>query len=416
MALMYLLPGQMDYMRRQGYDVLMISADGKEREKVIQTENCPHLIVPMTRKITPLQDLKCLFQLIKIFRKEKPDIVHTHTPKAGLLGMIAAKICRVKIRIHTVAGLPMMVENGNKYKLLKFIEKLTYSAANQVWPNSNSLKEFITEKKLARPEKLSIIAKGSTNGINIDKFNENNILPAKLQEIKTAINYNAANTYLLCMGRLVKDKGIVELINVFKNISNSNPTIKLLLVGDFEASLDPLPELTLEEIKNNSSIIHISWTTDVEYFMHLADNFVFPSHREGFPNVLLQAGAMNLPIICSRIPGNVDIVENNETALIFDKGNESQIQSLILQAVNQKEKMLGMASKLKQVICTDYPRAFIWQQVLQRYSFLEKSYRPSTFSIKGMSAKIQNFKNQLSFPLPTTLYTFPEESMINKSA
>ena len=416
MALMYLLPGQMDFMRRQGYDVLMISADGKEREKVMESENCPHLIVPMTRKITPLQDLKCLYQLIKIFRKEKPDIVHTHTPKAGLLGMIAAKICRVKIRIHTVAGLPMMVEKGNKYKVLKFVEMLTYSAANQVWPNSNSLKEFITSNKLTRPEKLSIIAKGSTNGINTDKFNENNILPQKLQEIKTAINYNEANTYLLCMGRLVKDKGIVELINVFKNISGSNSKLKLLLVGDFEASLDPLPEATIQEIKTNASVIHISWTTDVEYYMHLADNFVFPSHREGFPNVLLQAGAMKLPIICSRIPGNIDIVENNETALIFDAGNESQIQSLILQALNQKEKMLGMATKLKQIICTEYPRTFIWQQLLHRYSFLENSYRPSAFSIKGMNAKIQNFKNQLTFPLPTTLYTFPEESMINNSA
>lgn len=416
MSLMYLLPGQMDFMKKQGYDVLMISADGKERRKVMETENCPHTIVPMTRKITPLQDLKCLFQLIKIFRKEKPDIVHTHTPKAGLLGMIAAKICRVKIRIHTVAGLPMMVEKGNKYKVLKFVEKLTYSAANHVWPNSNSLKEFITSKKLTRPEKLSIIAKGSTNGINTDKFNENNILPQKLQEIKTAINYNAAHTYLLCMGRLVKDKGIVELINVFKNISGLNPNLKLLLVGDFEASLDPLPEATIQEIKTNASVIHISWTTDVEYYMHLADNFVFPSHREGFPNVLLQAGAMKLPIICSRIPGNIDIVENNETALIFDAGNESQIQSLILQALNQKEKMLVMAAKLKQIICTEYPRTYIWQQLLQRYSFIENSYRPSSFSLQGINARLHNLKNQLSFPLSNTLYNFPDESMIKKSA
>ena len=416
MSLLYLLPGQMDFMKKQGYEVLMISADGKERATVMEAENCPHTIVPMTRKITPFQDLKCLIQLIKIFRTEKPDIVHTHTPKAGLLGMIAAKICRVKIRIHTVAGLPMMVEKGTKYKILKFVEKLTYGAANHVWPNSNSLKEFITSKKLARPEKLSIIAKGSTNGINTDKFNENSIVPEKLQEIKTSINYSVANTYLLCMGRLVKDKGIVELINVFKNISNSNPALKLLLVGDFEAALDPLPEATIQEIKTNSSIIHISWTNDVEYYMHLADNFVFPSHREGFPNVLLQAGAMKLPIICSRIPGNIDIVENNETALIFDAGNESQIQSLILQAVNQKEKMLGMAVKLKQIICTEYPRTYIWQQLLQRYSFIENSYRPSAFSLQGFNIRVQNFKNQFSFPLPTTLYTFPEESMINKSA
>ena len=121
MSLLYLLPGQMDFMKKQGYEVLMISADGKELPDVIEREKCRHIIVPMTRKITPFQDLKCLLKLIKIFKTEKPDIVHTHTPKAGLLGMIAAKICFVKIRIHTVAGLPLMAETGFKYQLLKSI-------------------------------------------------------------------------------------------------------------------------------------------------------------------------------------------------------------------------------------------------------------------------------------------------------
>ena len=138
MALKYLLPGQMHFMQQQGFTVLMISADGKERADVMENEQCPHIIVPMTRQITPVQDLKCLLKLIKIFKREKPDIVHTHTPKAGLLGMLAARICFVKVRIHTVAGLPLMVEKGGKLALLAFIEKLTYAAANQVWPNSNS--------------------------------------------------------------------------------------------------------------------------------------------------------------------------------------------------------------------------------------------------------------------------------------
>lgn len=148
MALGYLLPGQMRFMAGNGFDVLMISADGKELAAVIENEKCRHIIVPMTRKITPFQDVTCLIRLIKIFRKEKPDIVHTHTPKAGLLGMLAAKVCGVKIRIHTVAGLPLMAESGFKYRLLKFIERLTYAAANQVWPNSQSLFNFISEKKL----------------------------------------------------------------------------------------------------------------------------------------------------------------------------------------------------------------------------------------------------------------------------
>jgi len=218
MALRYLLPGQMRFMAANGFDVLMISADGKEFAEVTEQEQCRHIIVPMTRKITPFQDTRCLLQLIRIFSKEKPDIVHTHTPKAGLLGMLAAKFCGVKIRIHTVAGLPLMVEKGFKYQLLKFIEKITYAAATQVWPNSNSLLKFISAKKLVNPAKLGIIGKGSTNGINVNRFSKAALDEKICTEIKGLVGYSAENKYLLCIGRLVVDKSIVELVNVFKQL------------------------------------------------------------------------------------------------------------------------------------------------------------------------------------------------------
>ena len=163
MALRYLLPGQMRFMAANGFDVLMISADGKELAAVIELEKCRHIIVPMTRKITPVQDLKCLIRLIKVFKNERPDIVHTHTPKAGLLGMWAAKLCGVKIRIHTVAGMPLMVEKGIKLRLLTFIEKLTYKAANHVWPNSGSLYNYISEHKFTTAKKLQIVGRSFTN-------------------------------------------------------------------------------------------------------------------------------------------------------------------------------------------------------------------------------------------------------------
>ena len=335
MALRYLLPGQMHFMANNGFDVVMISADGKELAEVIAKEQCRHIIVPMTRKITPLQDLKCLLRLIKIFRKEKPDIVHTHTPKAGLLGMMAAKFCGVKVRIHTVAGLPLMVEKGFKHQLLKFIEKLTYACAVQVWPNSNSLMQFIIKNKLCKTAKLSIIAKGSTNGIQLNRFNKENLQPEIIDEIKTQINYSANNIYLLCIGRLVVDKGIGELVHVFTQLQKANDNLVLILVGEYETTLDPLPSETLHEIEINPSIIHINWTTQVEYYMKLADLFVFPSHREGFPNVLLQAGAMGLPVICSHITGNIDIVTNNETGLIFDSGNEQQMLKQTLRTISE---------------------------------------------------------------------------------
>ena len=370
MALRYLLPGQMRFMADNGFDVLMISADGKELAAVIENEQCRHIIVPMTRKITLLQDLKCLFQLIQIFRQEKPGIVHTHTPKAGLLGMLAAKICGVKIRIHTVAGLPLMAESGVKYRLLKFIEKLTYAAANQVWPNSQSLLNFISEKKLCKPTKLKMIAQGSTNGINLNRFSKSSLDGKITEEIKAQINYLVQHKYLLCIGRLVADKGITELVHVFTQLQKNNTDLKLILVGEFEETLDPLPAATLHEIAMNPSIIHIGWTNYVEYYLRLAHYFVFPSHREGFPNVLLQAGAMGLPIICSRITGNIDIVTHNETGLIFECGNEPEMINLLQYAITYPERMNSMAKQLQEDITQNYRQENIWQKMLEAYKTL----------------------------------------------
>lgn len=370
MALRYLLPGQMRFMSGNGFDVLMISADGKELADVIANEQCRHIIVPMTRKITPWQDLKCLLQLIRIFKKEKPGIVHTHTPKAGLLGMLAAKFCGVKVRLHTVAGLPLMVETGFKYQLLKWIEKITYAAASQVWPNSHSLKQFILENKLCDPAKLRIIAKGSTNGIDITRFNKGSLDKNMIEAVKAQVQFSSHNTYLLCIGRLVKDKGIVELVHVFTQLQKENNRLRLMLVGEYESTLDPLPADILNEIKSNSAIIHINWSNQVEYFMHIANYFVFPSHREGFPNVLLQAGAMELPIVCSRITGNVDIVAHEQTGLIFKSGDEQEMRHLLEYALAHPEQMQAMAKQLHEEIAINYRQQNIWQNLLQAYKTL----------------------------------------------
>jgi len=370
MALHVLLPGQMKFMSENGFKVIMISADGENLDKVIENEKCQHIIVPMTRKITPWQDLLCLFQLIKIFRKEKPDIVHSHTPKAGLLGMMAAKISGIKIRIHTVAGLPLMEESGLKYALLKQIEKITYSVANHVWPNSNSLYNFIKKNNLADAYKLKVIGQGSTNGVSITRFNKETLDKNFLTVIKGNINYDTASVYLLCIGRLVKHKGIVELVNVFSLLKKNYPHLKLILVGIFESSLDPLPKKILKQIVDDPCIINVGWSDNAEYYMSLAHYFVFPSYREGFPNVLLEAGAIQLPVICSNIPGNTDIIIHNETGLLFEKKNEKDMYQKLKYALDNPKKMLSMANKLQHYIKFWYEREMYWKILLEEYNKL----------------------------------------------
>ena len=171
---------------------------------------------------------------------------------------------------------------------------------------------------------------------------------------------------------MVKDKGIEELIRVFLDLQKTNK-LQLVLVGPFEPTLDPLSTETMATISTNKSIIHINWSDEVEYYMALSDIIVHPSHREGFPNVILQAGAMQLPVVCSNIPGNTDIIQHNKTGLIFEVKNETDLYKTLKFAIENKERMQQIASELYNEIKLRYDRERIHEQILNNYNSLLKT-------------------------------------------
>ena len=365
-SLKLLLSGQMKFMKDAGWEVIMVSADGKEINEIVKKEGCPHVVIPFTRKITPFHDLVCLWQLYNLIKKEKPDIVHTHTPKAGLLGMLAAKMAGVRTRIHTVAGLPYMVAEKQKKSLLVNIEKLTYSWATQVWPNSPSLKKFIVEEELVGQEKLKVIGFGSSNGIDLEKFNrgilkENHLVAATMRIMPGDNDY-----IILAVGRLVKDKGIEELVTAFLESKISDRS-KLVLLGSFEQELNPIDEEIVRKIKDHPRIVQIEWTDHVAHYLALADVLVHPSHREGFPNVLLEAGAMQVPIICSDIIGNTDIVTNKKTGLVFPVKNKEFLKDALDFAYVKRDFMQELADNLYKEVEGKYQREKIHQLILEEY-------------------------------------------------
>lgn len=368
MAFKVLLAGQPKFMSENGFNVIMISADGKEAKDLEKEEGCKHIIVPMTRSITPIRDIISFFKLVSVLRKYKPDIVHTHTPKAGLLGMLAAWILGVKLRIHTVGGLPLMIETGFKRWLLIQTEKLTYFGATEVWPNSRSMMNFIIDNKLTKPEKLAVIDNGSTNGIDLVKFSRQNV-NEEIKNKKIASLPQMKGLKILCVGRMVKDKGIEELVTVFEKLQKQY-ALQLILVGPFEPHLDPLSSVTLDTIINNHRITHVSWSDSIEYYMALADIFIHPSHREGFPNVILQAGAMHLPVICSNIPGNADIIQNEKTGLMFEVKNEDDLYNKLKFAIQNKERTERIAHTLFEEVTQLYSRKRIHEVILHTYNRL----------------------------------------------
>ncbi|HAH35632.1 MAG TPA: glycosyltransferase family 1 protein [Algoriphagus sp.] len=369
LSLNLLLSGQMKYMKDKGWEVIAVSSDGKEIPQVEKREGVKHITIPFTRKITPFQDLKCVWKLYQLFRTEKPDIVHTHTPKAGLLGMIAANLAGVKIRIHTLAGIPAMAAEGQKKGLLESAEKWTYSNATEVWPNSHGLKNFVIEKELCSERKLKVIGSGSSNGVDLAKYNRSALKENHLVAATMRILPGEDDFLILAVGRLVKDKGIEELVRAFlasKIVSSS----KLVLLGSFEQDLNPLSPEIIQTIQDHPRIVQIDWSDHVAHYMALADVLVHASHREGFPNVLLEAGAMQLPVICSDIIGNSDIISQQKNGLIFPVKNEEVLREALEFAFVKRDKMQLLAANLFKEISEKYERTKLHQEIFSNYQRL----------------------------------------------
>lgn len=367
LSLRSLLSNQMKYMRENGFDVLMVSSEGKEWPELLENEGCRHMVIPMAREIAPFRDLRSLWRIYRLIKKEKPDIVHSHTPKAGLLAMLAARMAGVKIRIHTIAGLRFMTVTGFKKKILVWMEKLTGSAATHVWPNSFSLLNYVREHKLVKEKKLAVIGKGSSNGVDLGRFSVSALKPEKVREIKELLHYDEQLVYILNMGRIVKDKGIDELMQVFQVLHQENEKLRLIVLGHFEDKLDPISQSARDILQTHPGIIHIDWSNEVEYFMHLSSLMVHASYREGFPNTLLQAGAMNCPIVCSAIEGSVDIVTDHETGILFEPRNAADLREKLSYALTHPAEMKKFAERLREKVENSFSQEYVHRCLKERY-------------------------------------------------
>ena len=369
-SLWVLLRGQLKYIN-QFYEVIGVASDGPHVKKLREEEGIAYIPVAMTREITPLKDLSALWQLYRVFKREKPFIVHTHTPKAGTLGMMAAKLAGVKHRLHTVAGLPLMEAKGKKRKLLNGVERVTYLCATMVYPNSKGLEQLILDHNFTRPEKLKVLANGSSNGINVNKFSPESVSISQRNDLKEELDLASDDIVLIFVGRMVRDKGINELITAFKKLSAINTNLKLLLVGPYEEDLDPISPDARQEINTNPSIIAAGWQEDVRPYFAISDLLVFPSYREGFPNVVLQAGAMGLPSIVSNINGCNEIVQEGVNGLIIPVKSADAIQKAVQRLLDDSMLRQSMSDRARAVIVDQFDQKMVWEAILNEYKQLE---------------------------------------------
>lgn len=371
-SLKVLLKGQMRFMKSKGFDVLMVSSKGPETASLVLQEECEHIPVTLTRKITPFQDFISLIKLTWLLIKIKPDIVHTHTPKAGLIGMWAACFARVPVRLHTIAGLPWVESKGMLRKLLIQIEKITAYPAHTIFPNSKKQMEFMKQLGIAK-NKMKVLGYGSSNGIDLDFFSKSEALFRHAQELKLKSQLKEGGWIWIFVGRVVKDKGISELLSAFKEIHARFPNDQLWLVGNLENELDPLDEKDIEMIQNHTGIVWWDYQQDVRPFLLASDVLVFPSYREGFPNVPLQAAALDCMLILSDINGCNEIVDDGINGILVQVKSTESLTKAMLSTRNDAQKKSEMAQRIREKVTQYYDQKKVWNLLLEEYGAKIKS-------------------------------------------
>jgi glycosyltransferase involved in cell wall biosynthesis len=310
-----LMRGQLAAMKQQGFRVTLVAGPDPLVPSFIESEGVDYVAAPMAREIAPLHDLKSLLHLIGVIRRLRPDIINAGTPKAGLLVTIAAAICRVPCRIYTMRGLRLETATGPKRSILTLTEKVSCRLAHRVVCVGHALRERALELRLTTADKAVVLGSGSSNGIDTTKFCKTDEWKSEGAALRERIGIPSDAIVIGFVGRLVRDKGIVELVEAWQALRSEYPNLHLLLVGGYESG-DPVPAEIAQLLETEKSIHLGGLVAETRSFYAAMDIFVLPSYREGFANVLLEASAMELPVVTTTAPGCIDGVQQGETGYV----------------------------------------------------------------------------------------------------
>ena len=313
--------GQLTMIKARGFHVTLIASPSDELDLVAEREGVDVVPISMNREISPLADLKSLFALVTAIKRIRPDIVNAGTPKAGLLGMLAARIAKVPARIYTLRGLRLETTTGWRRHLLTMVERVASSSAHQVICVGHSLRQKYLELRLANPRKCKVLASGSSNGVNLERFKLNDEQLKIAAQRRQELGISADCQVVGFLGRMTHDKGIEELARSFWALKPDFPNLKLLLVGDFETG-DPVDPLVRQRLIDDPQVIITGIIHDPELWYPLMDLIAYPSYREGFPNVPLEAGVARLPVVGFKATGTIDAVVDGVTGTLLDIGDE----------------------------------------------------------------------------------------------
>jgi glycosyltransferase involved in cell wall biosynthesis len=368
--------GVLSDLKKKGNEVVAISSPDADFEALREREGVRTIAIPMERRMAPLKDLVALFRLIRVFIKEKPDMVHSMTPKAGLLCMIASWLARVPVRVHTFTGLVFPTAKGMTKRLLMTTDRLTCACATHVIPEGQGVLNDLKNNGITS-KPMKVLGYGNVMGVDMKRFSRR----PEVMEKAALLQKEDVFTFVF-VGRIVGDKGINELVHAFKELLAQDyaKRLRLVLVGRFEDDLDPISSETKQMIESTSEIEAVGqqFGDDLLAWYAAGDCFVFPSYREGFPNTVLEAGALGLPSIVTDINGSREIIipyEKNHqgaTGLIVPSHDTNALQKAMEWMITHDAERNLMAAYARPSIESRFEQHFVRQCLFDFYDEILK--------------------------------------------
>ncbi len=323
------LKGQVGYFKARGFRVWAVSSPGPALEEFNREQDVPCVAVQMARSITPFADLVAIVRMWRFFRDIRPEIVHGHTPKGGLLAMIAAFLAGVPLRVYSVHGLPLETAAGWRRSLLKWTERVSCLLAHRVLPVSPSLTKRVIEERLCSPGKLRLLGKGTINGVDgTDRFVPGADQFRAAKEFRQSLGIHSESMVIGFVGRVVRDKGIIELIQAWSTLRTEFPEAHIVVAGLFE-SHNPLPANVDHILRTDPRIHLLGHAPSMPKVLAAMDVVALPTFREGFPQVPLEAAAMERPVVGTRVTGCIDAIVDGVTGTLVDAGDSRALAAAL---------------------------------------------------------------------------------------
>ena len=367
LSLRYLLLNQLERIRSEGYDVVGVSAAGPDVVEV-EARGIPHFAVPMTRRFTPLADLRALVALIRLMRRERFDVVHTHTPKAGLLGQLAARMSGVPVVVNTLHG--FYFHEGTKPVPRRFyiwMERIAAKCSDTILSQNKEDMTTAVAEGIAGPELLKWLG----NGIDVSRFDRRRFSDATLGALRRDVGLDEGSPVVGFVGRLVEEKGILDLLRAAKTVADAVPNVQFLIIGPYdEEKPDALRPEVAERYGVEDRCRFLGMRHDMPELYALMDLLVLPSYREGFPRAPMEASAMGVPAVVTDIRGCREAVEHGQNGLLFPAGDSDALAAAVIDLLGDEDRRVRMGATGRAMAEDRFDEQKVFDRVLREYERL----------------------------------------------